>query len=63
MASVYGITASKVEGAIRGAIKTAWRNGDVEEIQKYFDYNRKPKNKEFIATIADHLRMQDGKVI
>lgn len=55
-------TSSRVERAIRHAIEVAWDRGDVEILDSYFGYtiqnNRgKPTNSEFIAMIADKLRL------
>lgn len=59
----FGTTASRVERAIRHAIEVAWDRGDIEVLQKYFGYTvsnskGKPTNSEFIAMIADRLRLQ-----
>lgn len=58
----FGTTASRVERAIRHAIEVAWDRGDLETLQKYFGYTvsnakGKPTNSEFIAMIADRLRL------
>lgn len=63
VAQRYGTTASRVERAIRHAIEVAWDRGDLETLQKYFGYTvstskGKPTNSEFIAMIADRLRLQ-----
>ena len=63
VAKRYGTTASRVERAIRHAIKVAWDRGDLETLQKYFGYTvsnakGKPTNSEFIAMIADRLQLQ-----
>ncbi len=55
-------SASRVERAIRHAIEVAWDRGDTEVLNKFFGYtisnNRgKPTNSEFIAMIADKLRL------
>jgi two-component system response regulator (stage 0 sporulation protein A) len=52
-----------VERAIRHAIEVAWSRGNVEIINSLFGYtidvNRgKPTNSEFIAMIADKLRVE-----
>ncbi len=49
--------------AIRHAIEVAWDRGDVDTLNSYFGYtiqnNRgKPTNSEFIAMIADNLRLK-----
>jgi len=56
-------TASRVERAIRHAIEVAWNRGKIEEIDKFFGYTintnkGKPTNSEFIALIADRLRLE-----
>lgn len=55
-------TASRVERAIRHAIEVAWDRGDVDTLNGYFGYTihnlrGKPTNSEFIAMIADHMRL------
>ena len=56
-------TASRVERAIRHAIEVAWDRGDVDTLNSYFGYTihngrGKPTNSEFIAMIADKLRLR-----
>ncbi len=56
-------TSSRVERAIRHAIEVAWSRGNVEVINGLFGHtvNRergKPTNSEFIAMVADKLRME-----
>lgn len=63
VAKKYRTTTSRVERAIRHAIEVAWDRGDVEVLNSYFGYtvqvNRgKPTNSEFIAMIADNLRLR-----
>ena len=58
----YNTTASRVERAIRHSIEVAWDRGDIDTLTKYFGYtvnnNRgKPTNSEFIAMIADKIRL------
>ena len=62
VAKKFGTTASRVERAIRHAIEVAWDRGDLETLQKYFGYTvsnakGKPTNSEFIAMIADRIRL------
>lgn len=64
IAKKYNTTASRVERAIRHAIEVAWSRGQVETINKIFGYTihnskGKPTNSEFIAMIADKLRLQN----
>ena len=63
VAKKYQTTTSRVERAIRHAIEVAWDRGDVDTPNSYFGYtiqnNRgKPTNSEFIAMIADNLRLK-----
>jgi len=56
-------TSSRVERAIRHAIEVAWNRGKMETIESLFSYTidnqkGKPTNSEFIALIADKLRME-----
>ena len=62
IAKKYNTTASRVERAIRHAIEVSWNRGDYDLMEEIFghsvDYDRaKPTNSEFIATLADKLRM------
>lgn len=64
VAKYYQTNALCVEHAIRRAIEIAWKRGDSRILQKYFGdsilvHNRKPTNSEFIATIADTLRLRE----
>ena len=63
VAKKYSTTTSRVERAIRHAIEVAWDRGDVDTLNHFFGYtiqnNRgKPTNSEFIAMIADNLRLK-----
>ena len=56
-------TPSRVERAIRHAIEVAWNRGKIETINSLFGYTvqndkGKPTNSEFIAIIADKLRLE-----
>ena len=62
VAKMHGTTASRVERAIRHAIEVAWDRGDVDVLSSYFGYTiqsqrGKPTNSEFIAMIADKLKL------
>ncbi|MBE6063607.1 MAG: sporulation transcription factor Spo0A [Clostridium butyricum] len=64
IAKKYNTTASRVERAIRHAIEVAWGRGQIEAINKLFGYTvhndkGKPTNSEFIAIIADKLRLKN----
>ncbi len=59
----YDTTSSRVERAIRHAIEVSWTRGDYDLMEEIFghsvDYDRaKPTNSEFIATLADKLRLE-----
>ena len=59
----YGTTPSRVERAIRHAIEVAWGRGDQKVVENIFGYTisaskGKPTNSEFIAMIADKLRLE-----
>lgn len=63
VAKKYKTTTSRVERAIRHAIEVAWDRGDVDTLNSYFGYTiqnsrGKPTNSEFIAMIADDLRLK-----
>lgn len=63
VAKKYGTTTSRVERAIRHAIEVAWDRGDIDTLNSYFGYTiqnsrGKPTNSEFIAMIADNLRLK-----
>ena len=63
VAKEFSTTSSRVERAIRQAIEVAWDRGDVEVLNSYFGYTiqnqrGKPTNSEFIAMIADKLRLK-----
>lgn len=60
-------TPSRVERAIRHAIEVAWNRGKVDAIDALFGYTvnnhkGKPTNSEFIALIADRLRLEQKAV-
>lgn len=57
-------TPSRVERAIRHAIEVAWSRGNMDIINSLFSYTvstgkGKPTNSEFIALIADKIRLQN----
>lgn len=63
IAEKYNTTPSRVERAIRHAIEVAWSRGNMESIRKLFGYTinvskAKPTNSEFIAMVADKLRIE-----
>ena len=63
IASRFSTTPSRVERAIRHAIEVAWARGQVDTVENIFGYTvsankGKPTNSEFIAMIADKLRLE-----
>lgn len=63
IAKKYQTTPSRVERAIRHAIEVAWNRGRMETLDDMFGYTintgkGKPTNSEFIALIADKIRLQ-----
>lgn len=67
VAKTYGTTSSRVERAIRHAIEVTWDRGDIDVLSSYFGYTiqnerGKPTNSEFIAMIADKLRLRRKKI-
>jgi two-component system response regulator (stage 0 sporulation protein A) len=63
IASKYKTTPSRVERAIRHAIEVAWGRGQQDTVENIFGYTvsaskGKPTNSEFIAMIADKLRLE-----
>lgn len=63
IAQKYKTTPSRVERAIRHAIEVAWTRGNIESISHLFGYTvnaakSKPTNSEFIAMVADKLRIE-----
>ena len=63
VAKRFGTTPSRAERAIRHAIEVAWDRGDVDVLNGFFGYTirsdrGKPTNSEFIALVADKLRLK-----
>ena len=66
IAKKYQTTPSRVERAIRHAIEVAWSRGNMETLDALFGYTisigkGKPTNSEFIALIADKIRLEYKK--
>jgi len=63
IAKKFNTTPSRVERAIRHAIEVAWNRGKIDTINNLFGYTihndkGKPTNSEFIAMVADKLRLE-----
>ena len=66
IARKYKTTVSRVERAIRHAIEVSWNRGDWDLMEEVFGHSvdidkAKPTNSEFIATVADKLRLEFQK--
>ncbi|MGI6328325.1 MAG: sporulation transcription factor Spo0A [Dethiobacteria bacterium] len=66
IAQKYETTPSRVERAIRHAIEVAWARNNIDTIKKFFGYTintekGKPTNSEFIALVADRIRLKNRK--
>lgn len=67
IAKMHQTTPSRVERAIRHAIEVAWSRGKMDTIDELFGYTvhnekGKPTNSEFIALIADKIRLEYKKM-
>lgn len=63
IAKAYKTTSSRVERAIRHSIEVAWTRGKTQTMNEVFGYTintgkGKPTNSEFIAMVADRIRLQ-----
>lgn len=63
IAKMHKTTPSRVERAIRHAIEVAWSRGKMDTIDELFGYTvnngkGKPTNSEFVALIADKIRLE-----
>ena len=66
IAKKHQTTPSRVERAIRHAIEVAWSRGKMDTLDALFGYTvstgkGKPTNSEFIALIADKIRLEHKK--
>lgn len=64
IAKKFNTTPSRVERAIRHAIEVAWKRGNFDFISETFGgtehhLNNKPSNSEFIAVVADKIRLDN----
>lgn len=67
IAKRFKTTSSRVERAIRHAIEVAWSRGKMDTIDELFGYTvhngkGKPTNSEFVALIADKIRLEDRQM-
>lgn len=66
VAKKFMTSPSRVERAIRHAIEVAWDRGNIDVLHQVFGYSvdeqkGKPTNSEFVAMIADYLRLENTK--
>lgn len=59
----YRTTLQRVERAIRNAIEVSWERGNTDVFEALFGFSRltgsaRPTNSEYIARIADRIRME-----
>lgn len=67
LAKQYMTTVQKIERAIRNAIEVSWERGNGELFEKLFGYSNsvahnRPTNSEYIASVADYVRLEQGFV-
>lgn len=67
LAKMYRTTDQKIERAIRNAIEVSWERGNSELFERLFGYSNsneysRPTNSEYIATVADYIRLTYGLV-
>jgi len=67
IAKKFNTAPSRVERGIRHAIELAWERGQTDTLKRIFGYSmnierQKPTNSEFIAVLADKLRMMNMNV-
>ena len=61
LAKMYQTTDQKIERAIRNAIEVSWSRGNDELFEELFGFcsrNTRPTNSEYIAVVADYIRLQ-----
>lgn len=67
LARLYHTTDQKIERAIRNAIEVSWERGNGDLFEQLFGYCNSPEysrptNSEYIATVADYIRLKYGLV-
>ncbi|MCM1261814.1 MAG: sporulation initiation factor Spo0A C-terminal domain-containing protein [Butyrivibrio sp.] len=67
LAKKYATTVQKIERAIRNAIEVSWDRGNSELFERLFGYSNgsehnRPTNSEYIASVADYVRLEQGVV-
>lgn len=59
IAKAFDTTASRVERAIRHAVEVVFDRTDPNVIYDYFGNVESMKGNQFIAAVAEHIRMED----
>lgn len=64
LAKIFNVTPSHIEHEIRHAIEITWDESDMRVLNSFFGFivrnsKGRPTNSEFIATIADELRIMN----
>lgn len=67
LAKHYQTTDTKVERAIRNAIEVSWNRGNSDLFEELFGYGNSPEysrptNSEYIAAVADYIRLENGLI-
>ncbi len=67
VAKEHKTSATRVERGIRYAVESAWERGNIDTLREFFGYTvqasrGKPTNSEFIALIADDIRLKNKAV-
>ena len=67
LAKKYATTDQKIERAIRNGIDVSLERGNAELFKKLFGYSNgsghsRPTNSEYIASVADYVRLEEGYV-
>lgn len=67
LAKMYHTTDQKIERAIRNAIEVSWERGNSDLFERLFGYSNsneysRPTNSEYIATVADYIRLTYGLI-
>ena len=67
LAKLYKTTDQKIERAIRNAIEVSWERGNSALFEQLFGYCNsneysRPTNSEYIAAVADYIRLKYGLI-
>jgi len=67
LAKMYQTTDTKIERAIRNAIEVSWERGNSDLFEELFGYSNSPEynrptNSEYIAVVADYIRLENDLI-